>query len=170
MAPYKAELIEVVQRFATSPERIRILQGLLNFRQRLRDVDIIEGFQWIDGSFVENCERHRSRPPSDVDLVTFAERPRAYQDAPAWNSFVKDNVDLFDRNKLKQDYCCDAFYEDLGLPSRIVVSRSRYWFGLFSHQRVTYIWKGLLEIPLQADDEQASLLLGGLGNEPQAAT
>lgn len=161
MAPYQADLVEVVQRFAWSPERAEIMRGLLNYRQQLRQAGIHDGFQWVDGSYMEDCEKHRSRPPSDIDLVTFAERPTAYQDAELWKDFVASNRTLFDPPTLKRTYRCDAYYEDLGLPSKVIVSRSRYWFGLFSHQRVTYLWKGLLMIPLQSDDSQALALLGG---------
>lgn len=162
MAPYPATLLEVVQRFASSPQRISILRGLLNYRKQLRDAGIIDGFQWIDGSYMEDCERHRSRPPRDIDLVTFAERPTCCQDPAVWRTFVDSNHNLFDRTLLKKNYFCDAFYVDLGLPGKAIVSQSRYWFGLFSHQRVTYLWKGLLEIPLQADDAEALSLLGGI--------
>ncbi len=167
MAPYQATLVEIVQRFASSPERVSILNGLLRYREKLRSYGIIDGFQWIDGSYLEDCEKHRSRPPSDIDLVTFAERPVHCSDLSSWKDFVAQNrSSLFDRDAIKQTYSCDAFYEDLGLPSRQLVSRSRYWFGLFSHQRMTYLWKGLLMVPLQADDAQAISMIGGLNHAP----
>ena len=161
MAPYEATLVEIVHRFAFSPDRVAILQGLLNYRQQLRSLGIVDGFQWIDGSFVEDCEKHRSRPPRDIDLVTFAERPPVHRDIAAWKDFVTRNKSLFDPSANKKNFLCDAYYEDLCLPSKTVVSRSRYWFGLFSHQRTSYLWKGLLVLPLNADDVHAQALLGG---------
>lgn len=62
---------------------------------------------------------------------------------------------------MKAAYGCDAFYIDLCLPPEAVVSRSRYWFGLLSHQRSTYLWKGLIEVPIVDDDDEARALLGG---------
>ena len=40
-----------------------------------------------------------------------------------------------------------------------MVRNTHYWFGLFTHQRETFIWKGMLEISLQDDDESALELL-----------
>ncbi len=162
MAPYQADLAEVVTRFANTPDRERIIKGLLVYRQQLRTAGITNGFQWINGSYVEMCEKHRGRPPSDIDIVTFAERPAGCVDDTAWESFVRKNQrSLFDRDSIKKLYRCDAFYEDLGLPSKVIVSRARYWFGLFSHQRSSYLWKGLLVIGLDADDQAALDLLNG---------
>jgi hypothetical protein len=162
MAPYQANLTELVIRFASTPERVEIIRGLLDYRKLLLDAGITDGFQWIDGSYVESCEHHRGRPPSDIDIVTFAERPAKCVDDTLWGTFVQQNkTGLFDRGSIKRQYRCDAFYEDLSLPSRVIVSRATYWFGLFSHQRTTYLWKGLLVIPLQADDQAALALLNG---------
>ena len=42
--------------FAASPDRIRILRGLLAYRAPLRQRGISSGFQWLDGSFLEHKE------------------------------------------------------------------------------------------------------------------
>lgn len=168
MAPYKTNLTEIVSTFANTPERVVIIQGLLNYRQMLRNAGIVDGFQWLDGSYVENCEQNRGRPPRDIDVVTFAQRPQNHADDIMWGTFVINNQgNIFNRNTIKQLYKCDAFYEDLNLPSSAIVSRARFWFGLFSHQRSTFLWKGLLEIPLTADDAAATSLLNrGATNAP----
>jgi hypothetical protein len=163
VAPYKVEIAELVDRFATTSERVEILTGLLNYRKSLRDAGITDGIQWVDGSFVENCEVIRGSAPNDIDIITFAERPINYFENAQWRAFVQQNIDLFDHNALKQQLRCDAFYEDLGLPNKTIVSRVSYWFGLFSHQRVTALWKGLLAIPLQSDDQKAIDILNGRG-------
>lgn len=161
MAPYRASITELASEFANTPERVLILTGLLDFRAKMRNAGIEQGFQWIDGSFLEDCERNRGRPPNDVDLVTFARRPDQYNQDAKWRVFVEANDDLFNRKKVKETYRCDAFYVDLFLPPEAVVSRTRYWFGLFSHQRTSYLWKGLIEVPLVDDDDGARALLGG---------
>lgn len=162
MAPYQAHLVEIVARFANTSERKEILRGLLSYRQLLRNAGITDGFQWIDGSYIENCELYRGCPPRDIDIVTFAERPSRCVDDTSWEAFFIQNEGvLFNRESIKSQYRCDAFYEDLSLPGRVIVSRARFWFGLFSHQRMTYLWKGLLEVPLQADDQAALSLLNG---------
>ena len=69
LTPYICTFEEVCQRFATAPERIEILRGCLAFRQELvrRGVN---GFQWLDGSFVEDIEAQEGRSPQDIDVVT----------------------------------------------------------------------------------------------------
>lgn len=53
-SPYIASLTTVVDRFALSPERLKILNGLLNYRSALHALGLTNGFQWLDGSFMEN--------------------------------------------------------------------------------------------------------------------
>jgi hypothetical protein len=74
-SPYVTTCTEIVRRFGISRERLVILRGLLDYRAALSSIGIVHGFQWIDGSFVEDCETIRQRPPGDVDVVTFAYRP-----------------------------------------------------------------------------------------------
>ena len=75
MAPYNVPLLQVADRFGTSKERIEILKGLIAYRDELRTAGFLNGFQWLDGSFMENVEKNRSRPPGDIDVVTFSHRP-----------------------------------------------------------------------------------------------
>lgn len=157
MSPYVVSIADVVKRYATSEERVRILAGLLEFRAALRSVGIVDGFQWLDGSFVEHVEETRSRAPADVDVVTFAHRPTASPDE--WKRLVKNRPDLFQPSETKKRYCCDAYFVDLDKKPFFVVDDTRYWFGLFSHQRVTSLWKGMLSVPLQSDDGAARSLL-----------
>lgn len=159
VAPYRADLLEVAQRYATSKARIEILQGLVAYREALRSIRIQSGFQWIDGSFVEDCEAIRMRPPSDVDIVTFAFRPQHLSDFGAWSAFIATRPDLFDPNTTKKIYRCDAYFVDLAVNPVHIVNQTRYWFGLFSHQRDTYLWKGMVEVPITLADADASEFL-----------
>jgi hypothetical protein len=59
MSPYRTTMVGVVERFAISLERIAILRGLLSYRDKLRELGLIDGHQWLDGSFVENVETIR---------------------------------------------------------------------------------------------------------------
>lgn len=164
MSPYQASITELATVFAITPERVAIFIGLLDFRKKLRNLGIDNGFQWIDGSYLEDCERVRNRPPKDVDLVTFAHRPNQCKSDSDWRTFVMANQDIFNRNIVKATYSCDAFYVDLFLPPEAIVSRSRYWFGLFSHQRSTFLWKGMVEVPLNDNDSAARSIVGGNQN------
>lgn len=70
-SPYVVPLIEVVHRFGTTVERRTILGGLMRYRAALHAIGLVQGFQWLDGSFLEDVEGLESRPPNDIDVVTF---------------------------------------------------------------------------------------------------
>lgn len=72
-SPYAVSLLTLVERFSTTPERIKILQGFLQFRAFLHELGVTSGFQWLDGSFMEQVELLESRSPNDIDVVTFFE-------------------------------------------------------------------------------------------------
>ncbi len=114
-----------------------------------------DGFQWIDGSFVEDVETSQKRPPADIDIVTFAPLP-SFPDSAARQTWIKQNLALFDTTQTKDAYQCDAYFVDLGKRPDLLVDDSRYWFGLFSHQRGTSLWKGMIQIPMVLDDDSAS--------------
>lgn len=155
ISPYVATMTEIVSRFATSAERMAILGGLLDYRTTLAGLGIVRGAQWIDGSFVEDCETNRQRPPGDIDIVTFAYRPVTFD----WGHFVSQNSDVFDPNRTKALFRCDAYYIDLQKPAHLVVQDAAYFNGLFSHQRDSGQWKGMLVIDLNSDDAIARSLI-----------
>ncbi|MFQ2125232.1 DUF6932 family protein [Aeromonas jandaei] len=161
-APYKVSLEDFVEHFATSKERRDILIGFLKYRHELKCSGIINGFQWLDGSFVENVEKTRGRAPNDLDLVTFAHRPVGCN-LEDWKSFVRVNIGFFSPEMTKASYKCDAYFVDLDLPSKAIISHTKYWFGLFSHQRETSLWKGMLEVDLSYNEREIlhKLINGG---------
>nr|WP_217160898.1 hypothetical protein [Thiocystis violascens] len=159
MAPYRAELFEVIQRFGNTKERREILEGLVNYRNALRAAGIHSGFQWLDGSFVEDCEKIRGRPPKDIDIITFSVRPDAVSESASWREFVLSRPDLFDPETTKLHFRCDAYFVDLSVNPVHLVAHTRYWFGLFSHQRDTFLWKGMIEVPFGRNDSDVELLL-----------
>lgn len=159
MAPYKASLLQVAQKFAINEDRIQILKGLISYRKELRKEGITFGFQWIDGSFVEKSEHILGRPPKDIDLITFSPRPEKYNDPDIWRKFFQSRLDLFDPEQSKNRYFCDAYFVDLRAHPIYLVNQTKYWFGLFSHQRATFLWKGILELSLDEDDIEASAFL-----------
>lgn len=167
VAPYDTNTLEIAMSLAASAERIDILKGLIAYRTELKNAGIQNGFQWIDGSFVEDVEGNRLQTPRDIDVVTFAERPADLTDPGAWNRFVNTRRDLFYPPVSKTTYKCDAYFSDLNLPPPVLISRSSYWFGLFSHQRASYLWKGLLQISLQDDDSAALAYLNRGGSNAQ---
>lgn len=154
MSPYHATMHEFALRFATTRPRANILQGLLTYRNALRNIGVTAGFQWLDGSFVEDAETIRGRPPQDIDVVTFAYSPQ-HVDTDAYRQWFTANLALFDHEQTKQAFDCDAFYVDLRKRPDLLVDDAKYWFGLFAHQRETALWKGMVQVPLQCDDAAA---------------
>lgn len=155
VSPYTVTMSQIARRFAISEQRKLILFGLLDYRAELMRRSITDGFQWIDGSFVEDVETTRSRPPKDLDLITVARRPPSVREHAAWRNFVHQNLYLFDPRLTSEAHKIDAYYLDLDTRPELIVESSTYWFGLFSHQRATYLWKGMLRVPLLSDDEEA---------------
>jgi hypothetical protein len=163
-SPYNATMSELVDRFATSAERAAILRGLKGYRDALRNIGYTDGFQWINGSFVEDCEKVKQRPPNDIDVVNVLFRPtRVKSDAP-WTMFVNlHGSTVLDPAWSKANFKCDSYFIDLDTPPDIVAGQSAYWFGLFSHQRNTFRWKGMVQVSLQSDDDTAMQLLASKG-------
>lgn len=156
MSPYVATALEVVTTLASSPERRQILRGWLNHRADLRAIGFERGFQWLDGSFVEN------KQPRDLDVVSFLYRPQGIRDPQQLLMLMRANGHLFVRNLVKDQYGLDAFPVDLDGSAEALVSSARYFLGLFSHRRGDDLWKGMLQVRLEdvADDAAALVRLG----------
>ncbi|TGN18858.1 DUF6932 family protein [Leptospira idonii] len=156
VSPYKSTLVDFVNFFNTSPPRKNLLEGFLKHRIELKKLGIVDGFQWIDGSFVEEVEKIRSKDPSDVDLITFAYRPPGIPNDLEWQKIINSNLAIFHPQFSKKHFNCDAYYIDLNLKSDYIARQTSYWFGLFTHQKITDAWKGIVEINL-IDDESVIL-------------
>ena len=143
-SPYMASLSDVVARFGDTDERRRLLNGLLDFRAELHGAGLVRGFQWIDGSFVENVEGIENRAPRDIDVVTFLHIPDQYTPG----SLVRTFPALFNHDGIKAAYSVDAYFVPLNqVPPETIVSRSIYWNSLWSHNRGN-AWKGYLQVDL----------------------
>jgi hypothetical protein len=57
---------------------------------------------------------------------------------------------------VKAKYYCDMNFVDFSLAPEFIVASTHYWFGLFSHRRVTAEWKGLVQVPLHSPNEDAA--------------
>jgi len=160
-SPYEATPTEVVARFAASASRRLILRGWLDYRAELRSAGFGEGYQWLDGSFVEDVERTRGRPPNDIDVVTFYRRPSGVPVDGSWERTL--HRELLDPRQTKANFKCDAYYVCLdGDAPDVLIELTSYWFGLFSHRRDSGVWKGMVRVSLAAvdDDREARNILG----------
>lgn len=151
-SPYSATLAEVVQMFATSQERANILSGLFNYRAALHANGLVTGFQWLDGSFLENIEDLDDRPPNDIDVVTFFRLPAGTTQA----DLMPHIQDLFDTNHTKENYRVDAYPFDLGIPlDEGRIRNAAYWYSMWSHRR-DGMWKGFVQVDLDPAIDAAS--------------
>jgi hypothetical protein len=152
MTPYVVTAVELVLTLGTSPKRRTILAQWLDHRAALRRLGFQRGFQWLDGSFVEQKE------PSDLDIVTFLFRPPTVNSPTELGALMGANAQLFDRAQVKTRYMLDAFFIDLNASPEAIVNVSRYLLGLFSHRRADGLWKGMLQVRLEnvADDLAAA--------------
>jgi hypothetical protein len=147
-SPYRVALLDVVARFATSPQRRQILRGWLSYRAALHGMGLTGGFQWLDGSFLEQVEMRENRSPKDMDVVTFLNVPEGFAPSPR-------QIAVLDNEAAKRAYRIDGYFVELNLPNDQLVRRSAYWYSLWSHRR-DHAWKGYLEADLNpAADQQA---------------
>ena len=161
-SPYRVSLVDFVLRFGNTATRWDILSGFLYFRCALRKTGFVEGFQWIDGSFLENIETIESRDPNDIDVVTCFHLP----EGKTQQTLQQDAPRLFDPSVTKNDYRVHAYYVQLNsdIPES-VIDQTTYWYSLWSHTR-NGRWKGYVQIDLfPADDQTARANLNAISNE-----
>lgn len=152
MTPYEATPLEVVQRFATTERRREILRHWLEHRLLLRDLGIVAGFQWLNGSFVEDKE------PNDLDIVTFFRRPAAAQTPLAMAQLMRANPEVLLTAPIKAVRRLDSFLVDLDATTEAIIDATRYWCGLFSHRRGDDLWKGMVKVSLDPAEDDIALL------------
>ena len=102
---------------------------------------------------MEDCEGLRNRAPSDVDVVTLASRPVSANDKASWDALVAANQLVFTPSAARAAFRCDAYFVDLDSDPQLILRTAIYFFGLFSHQRTSSLWKGMVEVPLTTTDD-----------------
>ena len=169
-SPYSVSLTDVVLRFGLSAERRAVLDGFLRYRGALHAAGLVQGFQWLDGSFLEQVEMLESRAPNDIDVVTFYKLPAE----KTQKDLLAQTPDIFPmgriaQQKLKANYHVDAYIVHLGMVSERLVERGTYWYSMWSHRR-NQIWKGYVQVDLAPVEDVAALAalanLGNLGVQP----
>jgi hypothetical protein len=158
-SPYPVSPAQLVERFATTPERRSILEGFLRYRAALHTCGLLVGTQWIDGSFVENTEAVENRPPNDVDVVTFFLTPQGTTE----RDIASRNPELFNQGAVKRTYRVDAYPVGIKGTLEQLLQQATYWYSLWSHTR-TKQWKGYVAVDLAPmEDAQALSLLAEMG-------
>ena len=151
-SPYSVSLTDLTLRFGNSQQRRKILEGFLNFRAALHEAGLDKGFQWVDGSFVEDIETIEERPPRDIDVVTFFRLPQGQTQQTLFDA----TPHIFYNPSVKTKFHVDAYFQPLDpdAPEQLV-ARAAYWYSLWAHRRNEQ-WKGYLQIDLSnAEDETA---------------
>ncbi|MFA6246256.1 MAG: hypothetical protein WC615_04905 [Mucilaginibacter sp.] len=120
---------------------------------------VVDGFQWVDGSFVENIELLEGRPPSDLDVVTFF----GGLDMTVQGTIATNFPEFFNPTHSKAKYLLDHYVVDCTFHPLNTVQSTRYWIQLFTHNRHG-VWKGILNVPINTPVEDADALtyLNGL--------
>jgi len=161
-SPYTISLSDFVLRFSSTPKRQDVLTGFLDFRASLHEVGLVHGFQWVDGSFLEDIETIEGRAPADLDVVSFFHLPQG----ETQQSFAAAHPDVFDHDATKTRFHVDAYFVPLDdNPPAHLIERSAYWYSLWSHRRNGQ-WKGYLQIDLsQTADATAKAELQNAAGE-----
>lgn len=151
LSPYLCTTVDLCRQLGTSPERREILRKFLDFRERLRGEGLINGFQWLDGSFLENIEARDGRPPKDIDVVT------VYwgYDIPFQQRLLASFPEVANPALAKSNYSVDHYPFDADFNPVATLEGTRYWILLFSHNRLG-VWKGMLKIDLNTPVDDAA--------------
>jgi hypothetical protein len=158
ISPYIVTAQEVVATFGSSEWRRKILRGWLRHRAAIRTLGFDQGFQWLDGSFVED------KDPRDLDVVSFVYHPTG-MDFMQVAATMRSHQNEFSPACAKLEYHLDAYFVELDATPETIVRLTRYWSGLFSHRRGDFLWKGMVQIGLDdVGDDAAALAV--LGPEP----
>lgn len=168
-SPYWVTMPELVVAFGTTPRRRQLLRNLIAYRALLAQEGYVGGIQFIDGSFVENVEALANRDPSDIDVFSILNAPVRYlTDPAAWQAAGLPfwQAEVVNRDLNKQRFSLDTYgvlFEERQAQPMNLVSDLIYWYGLFSHQRDTFAWKGFAGLVLDAAADQAALAaMGGV--------
>ena len=151
LSPYPCTTVDLCQRFGTTPERREILGKFLDFRARLNSEGVTTGYQWLDGSFLEDVETREGRAPRDLDVVTvFWGYDLSFQ-----INLGKQFPEFASPVLSKTTFRLDHYPLDAGFSPEMTLEQTRYWILLFSHNRLA-VWKGMLKINLNTPVEDAA--------------
>jgi len=151
LSPYPCTTLELCQQLGTSLERRTILGLFLDFRERLTAEGLTSGFQWLDGSFLEDIEAREGRPPRDLDVVT------VYwgYDILFQQQLMANFPEFSDPGLAKASFSLDHYPFDASYSPEATVEYARYWISLFSHNRLA-VWKGMLRVELNTPAEDSA--------------
>lgn len=163
-SPYPATTVELCRKFGTTAERCEILKGFLQLRELMCQLEVLDGFQWVNGRFMEQDIGGR-KAPDHIHVVTFCKpspliRHPDYADLAKPLKHSKSTRDRF----LVQHFIVSLDIEDRETgktdPKKLdnLINRTRHFAGLLSHESESGSWKGLLRIELNTSDDDHEAL------------
>jgi hypothetical protein len=165
-SPYVVSLLDYVMRFGATPDRREVLSGFLGYRSALHAAGLTRGFQWLDGSFVENVELIEKRSPNDTDVVTFFHLPPG----TTQRQLAEQHPGVVDHGGLKKTFRVDAYLVHLGVEPERLARESAYWYSIWAHRR-SEVWKGFVQVDLgPTEDALAQSLLDSLARPAGGTT
>lgn len=159
-SPYVLTIQSFIEMFSYTPERVLILENFLKHRIELYKVGIVNGFQWLNGSFTTDIEVTESRPPNDIDVVTFFHLPEGETQL----TFLPKTNNLLDASTSKKLYMVDVYPVILGEKvTPYFIDDITYWYSMWSHRKSDNMWKGFIQVPLSPHEDHLILedLIGG---------
>jgi hypothetical protein len=165
-SPYLYSIQELAQDFINGypgfdeVKRSKLIGGLLEYRRLLYSYGIINGFQWIDGSFVTNKELILNEAPNDIDVFSLLELPEGETQL----SLAEKYPYLSDHIKIKKDLSLDTyvyFVDPNNVDYEKIISNALYFHGIWTQYRHKPLHKGYIRVNLSPDDDK---LLDKFGN------
>ena len=129
-SPYFATLDDLLSIFGGTNARLTPFSSFLDYRQRLHQVDVIQGYQWLAGSLVEDIESRQSRASGDLDLVTYYRVPDSTDEASLFNQYA----DIFPPDAVRRRRSIYAYFVPRNAMEPPLIERYHdYWHDLWSH-------------------------------------
>ncbi|MBT9561254.1 MAG: hypothetical protein IV100_34995 [Myxococcales bacterium] len=132
----------------------------MRYRAALHESGVVQGFQWLDGSFLEHVEVLEGRAPNDLDVVTFYRLPAGVSQMQLATKLPA----LVDHDSVKGTFRVDGYLVHLGMDAERLTRQSAYWYSVWSHRR-NQLWKGFVQVDLApTEDTAAAATLASLTN------
>jgi hypothetical protein len=159
MSPFPATTLQLCERFGHSKARRPFLRGFLEFRGVLEELQMHEGFQWLDGFFMEDFEHQKIKTPEFIQVVTFYKQPpKPFPHPDLTDTFaILQDPDLLERKYNVTHNVVRLDMSAQNTPQKLV-SRTRFWWGQMSHTEEEEVWKGLVQVPLNTPDDDAAAM------------
>lgn len=156
-SPYQMTSIEFVQHFNKTKERAKLLKDWLKYRHEIAS-NIYYGFEWVNGSFVENVEKTRKSPPNDIDVVDFVIFKKELSPQEYKTIKRRYHVDAFLVSLLSQEKLAEMTNEKLFAWYDTNIKRIAQWNLEWGHTHDGNS-KGFIKINFNQDDDEHALKL-----------